>query len=253
MSTFDSWDTELVHWGILGMKHGQNRYQNPDGTWTAEGLERRRQRERKALEKQARSAKKSKRLKDMTDDELRSKIARANLEKEYRDATKSQFSKNIASIATSYADYKTKQFERQRQKEKEKLEAMRYRTQQVEALYKYKTAVQEKKTAKANKAGDKAKLINTQADKTIHGAIRARLARFIGSTPMSIAQAKAKKQKDKLAMMQLNKKVSDIAAEIYTDPTTYEALRNQIENDYYKKPKEPDYVYDYDGKRVPKK
>lgn len=38
---------ELYHWGIPFMKWGQQRYQNKDGTWTEEGLRRRREREGK--------------------------------------------------------------------------------------------------------------------------------------------------------------------------------------------------------------
>ena len=37
-----SWSNELKHYGIPGMKWGVRRYQNSDGTWTEEGLERRR-------------------------------------------------------------------------------------------------------------------------------------------------------------------------------------------------------------------
>lgn len=34
--------TSLYHYGILGQKHGERRYQNPDGTYTEEGLRRKR-------------------------------------------------------------------------------------------------------------------------------------------------------------------------------------------------------------------
>lgn len=246
MEMFDTWEGELYHWGIPKMKWGQNRYQNPDGTWTAEGLARRRERERKAEAKKSRGFKRANRLKDMTDEELRRGIARANLEKEYKEATKSDFGKTVSSLANAYSDYKTKQFERRQQRERDRLEEMKYKTQQVQALYNYRTAVQQKRKAKAEKAGDKAKLIQTKADKTISGAIRARLAKFVGSTPMSVAQIKAKRQREKLDLLGLNKRVSDLAADIYTDPTTYEAFRKQVEKDFYT-PK--DYTYDENGKK----
>lgn len=37
MNTFDGWNDELYHHGIRGQKWGIRRYQNPDGTLTAEG------------------------------------------------------------------------------------------------------------------------------------------------------------------------------------------------------------------------
>lgn len=37
MNTFDGWNDELYHYGIIGQKRGIRRYQNPDGTLTEEG------------------------------------------------------------------------------------------------------------------------------------------------------------------------------------------------------------------------
>lgn len=40
MEQFDEWDTELYHHGIKGQKWGIRRFQNSDGTLTAEGIQR---------------------------------------------------------------------------------------------------------------------------------------------------------------------------------------------------------------------
>lgn len=75
-------DNELYHYGILGMKWGIRRYQNKDGSLTEEGKKR-----------QARQALKKERLDDyknrstFSDSDLNKKIARLNLEKQYRDIT----------------------------------------------------------------------------------------------------------------------------------------------------------------------
>ena len=37
-----NYSCEMWHWGIPGMKWGQRRYQNEDGTWTSAGKARRR-------------------------------------------------------------------------------------------------------------------------------------------------------------------------------------------------------------------
>ena len=87
----------LQHWGIKGMKWGVRRYQNKDGTLTALGRKREREmndklksanKELKALRAENESLKKqttaqSRRTSEMSDDEIRQRINRLQLEKQY--------------------------------------------------------------------------------------------------------------------------------------------------------------------------
>lgn len=86
-------NNSLKHYGVLGMKWGVRRYQNKDGSLTTAGKKHIRQisdsdntKETKKTSKA--SAKKT--VKDLTDAELREKINRLQLEKQYTDLTKSE-------------------------------------------------------------------------------------------------------------------------------------------------------------------
>ena len=66
----------IYHFGIKGMKWGIRRYQNKDGSLTAAGKKR-----------YSDSSSVNDGIKDLTDQELRDRINRLNLEKQYRDLT----------------------------------------------------------------------------------------------------------------------------------------------------------------------
>lgn len=71
-------NSELKHWGILGMKWGVRRYRNRDGTLTKAG-----KRRYSADKATGGSTPKPKKAYEMTDDELRKAISRMQLEKQY--------------------------------------------------------------------------------------------------------------------------------------------------------------------------
>ena len=76
--------TELKHHGILGMKWGVRRYQNADGSLTQAG--------KKRAQRDNLSANK-KRVKEMSDDELRKAVNRLNMEKQYSQLSNSNINK----------------------------------------------------------------------------------------------------------------------------------------------------------------
>lgn len=82
---------ELYHWGIKGMRWGVRRYQKKDGTLTAEGKKRygddadEPNVTKKNTSTNAESSSSGKkRLKDMSNDEIKERIDRLKMEKEYK-------------------------------------------------------------------------------------------------------------------------------------------------------------------------
>lgn len=89
----------IQHHGILGMKWGVRRYQNRDGSLTTAGKKRRRSLSSEDYHEDYKKAHTPKSVKTMSDAELRNRINRLNMEKQY-----SQLDPSAVNKGKSYMD-----------------------------------------------------------------------------------------------------------------------------------------------------
>lgn len=223
MATFDGWEEQLfggyprlgesclAHSRTRGSKNGVRRYQTASGEWTPLGLQRRKEREgwgdgqraaraarkaersaaknakRKAYEERKAQAQESKRknnLKNMTDEELKAKIARLKMEQEYKELSKSPLLKAGEAMVKTYFEAKDKKIVREEKKaqmENNRLNAeanlTKAKAQKAEARNEFISQITGASRKKAKAELKKTK--NEERKNTVRGGISASLGNII--------------------------------------------------------------------------
>ena len=250
---------ELAHFGIPGMKHGRRRYQSESGEWTPLGLKERREREgfgekKKSGGNSSESGKKSsgssgksssnasslkslfkkkESAKNLSDDELKTRINRLKMEKEYlelqkanRELSKSPLLETAQNLVKSYTDAKIRKEERAQKKyqlENSRLSSMaaleKAKAEKIEA----KSNLFDTVTFGKGRMEARKNLIETKSKHTITGALRdvanrvinkegSRLVKEMGDKSLTMRAGRAVKSGAKNAYS----KGKQLAKDVYT-------------------------------------
>lgn len=210
-NSFTSWDADLYHSGIKGMRWGVRRWQNPDGTLTEAGKRR------------YGNLSNFKRLTDkrpakyLTDKELRDRIARKELENKYKDLGRSGVIKKIADFAEKHAEKKEAKEKRDFEKLKTEAEVIKAKEARLQAKEERKKAKEEKKlwktTAKETEQNNaRLKLKIQRNTQTIRGGIAKAFNNKFSSIKghMSREEKESKKLEYLLKIAESKQKISDI-------------------------------------------
>lgn len=222
MSTFDGWETqlygdvlalpgrdELMHYRTKGSKNGVRRYQTESGEWTPLGLKERKAREgwgerratrrvekaarkleqrenrkaRAAAAKEARIKKRAaKDIKNLSDQELQSRINRIKKEIEYKELTRSPVLKAGEKLVTNYLNGKEKKLERDMKRAElvvRQEEARQKTIASKAALSQARGGIIDNIMRGSKYKTAQTQLINAKADKTVRGAVRQAISKVI--------------------------------------------------------------------------